>query len=187
MQTLRSMACASFVLSFVLVTPSVLAQQGPEDGTNGSRVVAADEGDRGELPNGFSAVHKVGELSTGSSQAFVAVGTIPPGMATGRHLHEVDEEILYVLEGELTVVAGEKTMTAGPGETIFVAAKTWMELSNQSDVPARAVLFIPRAEAERCFRLVHGIGVDTMTESDRQEAFAACKMQLAQPPPESAE
>lgn len=147
-----------------------------------SHLIAADEGDAATLADGFRAVHKVGALSTGSSQVFVAVGHIPPGMSTGRHLHEIDEEILYVLEGELTVVMGEEIVTAGPGDTVFVAAQTWMELSNQSSSAAKAVLIIPRAEAEHCFRLVHGIGVETMSDGDKQAAMATCKIQMAPPP-----
>lgn len=149
-----------------------------------SRVIGADEGDRGELPNGFSAIHKVGELSTGSSQVFVAVGTIPPGMSTGRHLHEVDEEILYILEGELTLTLGDESVTAGPGETAFVPAGTWMELANRSSSTARALLIIPRAEAERCFRLIHGVKVEEMTESEKKEAHALCKLRVPAPPTE---
>lgn len=145
-------------------------------------VIAADEGDSAEHPNGFKAVHKVGELSTGSAQVFVAVGTIPPGMSTGRHLHEIDEEILYVLEGELTVVVGDDTFTAGVGETVFVPAATWMELANRSDQTARALLVIPRAEAERCFRIIHGVKVEEMSESETQEAMGLCHIQMPAPP-----
>lgn len=148
------------------------------------RVIGADEGDTGERPNGFKAVHKVGGISTGSEQVFVAVGTIPAGMSTGRHLHEIDEEILYVLEGEITAILGEQTMTAGAGETVFVPAGTWMELSNQSDATVRILLVIPRAEAETCFRLLHGIEVDDMTDAEKQAAFDLCKMKVPPPPTE---
>lgn len=148
------------------------------------RVIGADEGDTGQRPNGFKAVHKVGGVSTGSEQVFVAVGTIPAGMSTGRHLHEIDEEILYVLEGEITATLGEETLTAGPGETIFVPAGTWMDLANQSDAPARVLLVIPRAEAETCFRLLHGIEVDGMTDAEKQAAFDLCKLKVPPPPTE---
>lgn len=146
------------------------------------RVIGADEGDTGQRPNGFKAVHKVGGISTGSEQVFIAVGTIPPGMSTGLHLHEVDEEILYVLEGEISATLDEETLTAGPGETIFVPAGTWMNLANGSDAPARVVLVIPRAEAETCFRLLHGIGVEDMTDTEKQEAFDLCKIRMPEPP-----
>jgi uncharacterized RmlC-like cupin family protein len=151
-----------------------------------ARVIGADEGDSAEQPNGFKAVHKVGELSTGSSQVFVAVGTIPPGMSTGRHLHEIDEEIIYVLEGELTVVLGDETATAGVGDTVFVPVATWMEVANRSEAPVRAVVIVPRAEAERCYRVLHGVEVEGMTETEMQEAVVLCHLQTA-PPPAGAE
>jgi quercetin dioxygenase-like cupin family protein len=169
------LALLSALLLALVPAPPALAAAG-------SRLIAAGEGDAVSLPNGFRAVHKVGELSTGSTQVFVAEGSIPPGMSTGRHLHEIDEEIVYVLEGELTVVLGEQTVTAGPGDTVFVAAGTWMELSNQSSSAARAVLVIPRAEAERCFRVLHGVRVDEMSESEQREALASCRLQQAAPP-----
>ena len=41
--------------------------------------------------------------------------TIPAGFATGRHVHRVQEETFYVLEGECEWHVGEKTIRATPG------------------------------------------------------------------------
>lgn len=46
---------------------------------------------------------------------FVAEQPIPPGYFVPPHRHEADDETLYVLEGDLTLIGetGERTATAG--------------------------------------------------------------------------
>ena len=46
--------------------------------------------------------------------------TIPAGFATGRHVHRVQEETFYVLEGECEWHVGEKTIRAMPGTYLFI-------------------------------------------------------------------
>ncbi|HET7411822.1 MAG TPA: cupin domain-containing protein, partial [Pararhizobium sp.] len=46
--------------------------------------------------------------------------TIPAGFATGRHVHRVQEETFYVLEGECEWYVGDKTIRATPGTYLFI-------------------------------------------------------------------
>ena len=41
--------------------------------------------------------------------------TIPAGFSTGRHVHRVQEETFYVLEGECEWQIGDKLVRATPG------------------------------------------------------------------------
>ncbi|HVS64388.1 MAG TPA: cupin domain-containing protein, partial [Thermoanaerobaculia bacterium] len=78
-------------------------------------VIAAGEGHVGVSPNGVQTRFKVGSVSTGASQVTVAVGVIPPGHVSPMHLHEIDEEVVYVLQGELTAILDGEEYTVGPG------------------------------------------------------------------------
>ena len=40
---------------------------------------------------------------------------MPPGFASPYHIHHLEDEAFYVLEGEIAFVCGGKWMAAGPG------------------------------------------------------------------------
>src|SRR3546814_4603549 len=84
----------------------------PDDGAAAAR----DRG-RGGVGSvgekGFITLIKVGSISTGASQLYVGRGIVPPGTETPAHLPEVDEEILYVLEGEITLTLDDEVHTVG--------------------------------------------------------------------------
>jgi quercetin dioxygenase-like cupin family protein len=44
---------------------------------------------------------------------------MPPGFASPYHVHHLEDEAFYVLEGEIAFVCGGKWMTAGPGDYVF--------------------------------------------------------------------
>ena len=46
--------------------------------------------------------------------------TIPAGFATGRHVHRVQEETFYLLQGECEWHVGDKTIRATPGTYVFI-------------------------------------------------------------------
>ncbi|SNS52056.1 Cupin domain-containing protein [Geodermatophilus saharensis] len=44
----------------------------------------------------------------------------PRGFGPPRHVHTAEDEAFYVLEGELVAECGERRMTAGPGDFVFL-------------------------------------------------------------------
>ena len=46
--------------------------------------------------------------------------TVAPGFSTGLHVHEIQEETFYVLEGECEWQIGEEHVKAGPGTYTFI-------------------------------------------------------------------
>src|SRR3984957_19721144 len=46
--------------------------------------------------------------------------TAPPGHATPYHLHHIEDEAFYVLDGEFTFIADGKKTVLGPGGYIFL-------------------------------------------------------------------
>src|SRR6516225_3883787 len=54
-----------------------------------------------------------------SKQCSLFEFTVAPGFNTGAHYHTKIEEIFYVLEGELDLRCGERTIRGGPGTCVF--------------------------------------------------------------------
>ena len=144
------------------------------------QVIAADEGVTSVGENGFITWLKVGSVSSGASQLYMGVGTVPPRAGTPRHLHEVDEEILYVLDGEITVVLGDETHTVMTGGTAFIPPGTWMQVTNNSERPARVLGVLGRGDVERCFRALYPAEGAYATEEERSKDFAFCKTRMAE-------
>src|SRR6478609_8846190 len=63
--------------------------------------------------------------------------TIPAGFATGLHVHRVQEETFYVIEGECEWHVGDETIRAIPGTFLFIPPGVPHNITNVSDTPAR--------------------------------------------------
>ncbi len=59
----------------------------------------------------------------GARTFIVKLGTYEPGGSSIFHVHPRQEEVFYVLEGELTMLDKDRNkLTAGPGQALFIAA-----------------------------------------------------------------
>ena len=88
-----------------------------------------------------------------SSGVFVAEHVIPPGYGVPLHVHERDEEMFYLLEGELVLqdAAGERRAGAGS----FVSLPRGVPHAFRNDGPADArflVVTCPGIAAAEMFR-----------------------------------
>src|SRR5439155_27174871 len=66
--------------------------------------------------------------------------TLPPGKESSmRHWHTKEDELVFVVEGEVVLVTdeGEQTLTAGMCAGFPAAAKNGHQLVNRSDKPAQ--------------------------------------------------
>lgn len=77
--------------------------------------------------------------------------TIPAGFATGRHVHRVQEESFYVLEGECEWWVGEKAVHATPGTYLFIPPGVPHNITNVSEKPARVLMTVSPPGHERYF------------------------------------
>jgi quercetin dioxygenase-like cupin family protein len=68
--------------------------------------------------------------------------TIPAGFATGLHVHRVQEETFYVLEGECEWQAGDRRIRATPGTFLFLPPGVPHNITNVSDRPARVLMTV---------------------------------------------
>lgn len=78
--------------------------------------------------------------------------TIPPGSSGPRpHIHRHHEEAFYVLEGELTVRVGPRTITAPAGSFVVVPRGVIHQPSNPGTQPTRVLLIFSPAGMDRFF------------------------------------
>lgn len=90
----------------------------------------------------------------GLTQYGVAIDTLGPGAQSAlRHWHTLEDELVYMLEGELVLVTneGETTMTAGMVAGFKAGVRDAHHLVNRSDKAARFLVVGSRIEGERSF------------------------------------
>ena len=110
---------------------------------------------RGRVISGgaLHATLKVGKGDRAAASTFEVV--VPPGFDVGAHVHSAAEELFYVLDGELDLLAfepversagdwrqwesgsGQRFLRGGPGSLLFVPAGCPHAFANASDRPAR--------------------------------------------------
>ena len=77
--------------------------------------------------------------------------TLPPGFSTGLHVHRVQEETFYVLEGECTWQIGDRKVRATPGTYVFIPPGVPHNIGNASDQPARMIMTVSPPGHEKYF------------------------------------
>jgi uncharacterized cupin superfamily protein len=90
--------------------------------------------------------------AAGLDQFGVNLTTLPPGAASAlRHWHEQEDELVFVVEGELVLVEdqGETQLVAGDAAGFKANSGNGHQLINRSDSPARYLEIGTRAKYER--------------------------------------
>ncbi len=76
----------------------------------------------------------------------------PGGMGASPHLHREMEELFYVLEGEVDILVGDRTIKAQAGAFVLVPRSTTHAFTNRGTERARLlVMFCPGGEREKYF------------------------------------
>ena len=78
------------------------------------KAVASDEGEA-LWWSGALAVIKTTAEDTGRRFSIIDV-TEPPGAEAPLHVHHLEDEAFYILEGSVTIEVGDETIEAGPGD-----------------------------------------------------------------------
>jgi quercetin dioxygenase-like cupin family protein len=97
--------------------------------------------------------HPMAFLVTGEDTKHTSMfdWTIPAGFATGRHVHRVQEETFYMLEGECEWHVGDKVVQATPGTYLFIPPGVPHNISNISDKVARVLMTVSPPGHEHYF------------------------------------
>ena len=68
--------------------------------------------------------------------------TIPASFFTGLHVHRVQEETFYVLEGECKWQIGDRMIHATPGTYVFIPPGVPHNIGNGSGSPAKVIMTV---------------------------------------------
>lgn len=77
--------------------------------------------------------------------------TISPGFATGLHVHRVQEETFYMLDGECHWWVAEQLVRATPGTYLFIPPGVPHNICNVSTTPARVLMTVSPPGHEHYF------------------------------------
>lgn len=84
---------------------------------------------------------------------FLAEHPIPPGYFVPPHRHADDEEMLYVMEGELTLIGGAGESKAAAGSCLHFAAGHLHDFRNDSGGTVKLLVIAqPGVQAAEMFR-----------------------------------
>ncbi len=97
-------------------------------------------------------------LSGGLTQFGAFVEVLQPGSRSSRsHWHSAEDELVYVLAGEITLVEGEAatTLVAGDAATFKAVVSVGHYLENRSGAPTRCLVVGTRAPVDRITYPLH--------------------------------
>jgi mannose-6-phosphate isomerase-like protein (cupin superfamily) len=105
---------------------------------------------------GETITRKVASAETGGTYAIVEEVT-PPQSGPPLHCHQHEDEVFYVLEGELDVQCGNHHFTATPGTLAVLPRSIPHTFRNRSPRPSRVVVLILPGGFEQFFAEVHAL------------------------------
>jgi quercetin dioxygenase-like cupin family protein len=99
--------------------------------------------------------------------------TVPAGFSTGLHVHRVQEETFYVLDGECHWRIAGQEVRAGPGTFLFIPPGVPHDIGNSSEKPARMLMTVSPPGHERYFEELAGLtargaGADAIADLRRR-------------------
>ncbi len=101
-------------------------------------VLAPDEGDTYDWRGARVLIKASGAVTAG--QLGVMESIYPPGLSVPTHIHPGEDEMLYVLDGELNGFCDEDRWTAVTGSFVFVPRDRPHSFVVVGDKPARAIV-----------------------------------------------
>jgi quercetin dioxygenase-like cupin family protein len=118
-------------------------------------VVGPGGGETVRNPVGGIVTFKVtGEETAGALTLFESV--IAPGDGPPLHVHSNEDEVLYVLEGDVRFQLGDDVHDAPPGSSMYVPRGVPHCFQNAGTTPARLLIVFTPSGMERFFGLTGG-------------------------------
>lgn len=152
-KTLNILLAASLLLSSPLFAKNKNKENNTKQQTKSRNFIAFDDAAYHTSPDKrIGAKIVVDTNSVGPSIAAMTHLTYLPGAHVQSHRHVYVTEILYVLEGNLTVRIGTETRVLGKDSTAFVPPKTFHELMNDSADVVKFLQYYSPSGAEEEYR-----------------------------------
>jgi mannose-6-phosphate isomerase-like protein (cupin superfamily) len=124
----------------------------PSEKATGARAVLVRQNEGKSVRWGPAGVIRIlaGAESTDGSFSLVEA-TEEPGSAAPLHLHHAEAEGFYVLQGEIELTCGERTLTAAPGDFVYAPRGVPHKYAVIGQQPARVLLLFSRPGFESFF------------------------------------
>jgi len=103
------------------------------------------------IMGGLSTTIKVPSAATQGTVAIVEHTLAPGCLGAPPHRHQREDEISYILEGELTVQIGEQVQVVSAGSLIMKPRQIWHTIWNAGTTPVRYVEIIAPGGVEDYF------------------------------------
>ncbi len=117
-------------------------------------------------------VVKADPVTAGSVRLTMGTQQIDVGGSIPVHLHDQQEEILFVHAGRGTMTIGEARAPLEAGTTVFIPPGVWHAVENDGDLPLHLVWVVSPPGLEGMFRAVSA-PPGTAAEPLTQEKFVA--------------
>lgn len=119
------------------------------DTVTGIRLVGAECGEVLDVL-GASMVVKADPARDGM---FMGDHVVPPGYFVPPHIHDIEDELFHILDGELTLLTDAGERQARPGETVVLPRGHRHGFRNDSATPVRLLVMVtPGLQAAEMFR-----------------------------------
>lgn len=119
------------------------------DIVTGIRLVAAGQGEALDVL-GASMVVKADPARDGM---FVGDHVVPPGYFVPPHVHDAEDELFHILDGEITLITDAGERRAGPGDTVVLPRGHRHGFRNDTARPLRFLVTVtPGVQAAEMFR-----------------------------------
>lgn len=127
---------------------------------------------------------KVDRRNGGATAFSMGTQELIPGGRIPLHLHERQEEVLFVHRGEGYAVLPDKRITIGPGSTVHVPPGVWHGIENGTGGPMELVWFIAPPGLEGMFREIGtapGVEPEPLSDSEFRRIVRRHGMRLGGP------
>ena len=122
-------------------------------------VVRAAEGERHGVI-GHTVTFKSPGHETGGG-AFIWEIQSPPGTMVPPHIHKVEDELIYVVEGQLEATVGDQTYVLGPGDLVKMPRGVPHGIHMTGTGPAKTLwMVVPAGKMESLFRALAALPAD---------------------------
>ncbi|MFA9272756.1 MAG: cupin domain-containing protein [Baekduiaceae bacterium] len=146
-----------------------------------AHVVRPQDGEAVQGPAGGPLIFKVRGEQTGGRLTALE-NTIAPGDGPPVHVHEAQDEIWLVLEGELEFRIGEEEADAPTGTFVYVPRGVPHAFRNPGDTPARLLVLFTPAGMERFFDAFAALDAGADIPAAFRALGAAAGMTIVGPP-----
>jgi mannose-6-phosphate isomerase-like protein (cupin superfamily) len=96
-------------------------------------ILHASDGQRISLSGGRELTIKVDSQLTPGVRMSMVTEDLPPDAAIRVHLHEREDEIIFIRMGRGIVTLGDREVAVGPGATVYVPQGVWHGLRNAGE------------------------------------------------------